>query len=340
MDSLRDLRNVQFAQVESGLLRDPQIRPPLKALYGVLITYGPSSIFPGQQRLADDLGVKRETVNRWLCELRELGLIDWARRGSTSNEYVILGYDNRQRCQAGSNVIVGSQQEKPNVIVGSQQMCARDHNRCDPGITRSISSYPDPDTQKEEDDPILIKDLIDLIGFQEEQAREIAGKEDPDRVRHIMALTIKNSRKEGGRAGYFLGCLKGASLAPLQQDEIERIIKGARAVAALPVYANDWEPMDVDELPEPVLIPGCDLEGRALLRRVLTELRGMMTGATFTRWLGVAEVLGAREGVLEVGVRDQYAVDWLEARWKRRIGDLVAAIAGVGLEVAFVPIGA
>lgn len=35
------------------------------------------------------------------------------------------------------------------VIVGSQQMCAQDHNRCDPTITRSRSSDLKPDKEGE-----------------------------------------------------------------------------------------------------------------------------------------------------------------------------------------------
>jgi hypothetical protein len=134
---IRDMRDLGFAQVESELLRDPTITPQCKALYGLLITYGPSRIFPGHETLAGCLGVKRRTVITWLAQLRELGLIDWKRRGSTSNNYFILGYGNLLRLKLDD------------VIQGSQQMCNQDHNRCAPEITGSRSSYPDPVNNKE-----------------------------------------------------------------------------------------------------------------------------------------------------------------------------------------------
>jgi hypothetical protein len=80
--------------VETALLRNPDITPQQKALYGLLITYGPQRIFPGQQTLADCLGATRQTVSRWLGELKETGLIGWERRTGTSNKYYILGYEN------------------------------------------------------------------------------------------------------------------------------------------------------------------------------------------------------------------------------------------------------
>lgn len=94
MSTIRDLRHIQYAQVETELLRDPTISPQCKALYGLLITYGPERIFPGHQRLADCLGTSTKSIRRWLNQLRARGLIDWSRRGSTSNEYTILGYAN------------------------------------------------------------------------------------------------------------------------------------------------------------------------------------------------------------------------------------------------------
>ena len=136
---LRDLRDVQFAQVESGLLRDPRIPYGHKALYSLLITYGPSRIFPGQGTLAGCLGVKRETVNRWLKEMKRCRLITWQYREGTSNLYAILGYDQYLR--------------KVGVILESHlgttcdptitPLCAEDHTWCDPTVTRSRSNELD-----------------------------------------------------------------------------------------------------------------------------------------------------------------------------------------------------
>jgi len=82
--------------VEKDLLRDSTISPQCKTLYALLITYGPQNIFPGQQTLGDCLGTSRQTVSKWLGELRDRGLIDWDNRNGTSNKYYILGYDHLQ----------------------------------------------------------------------------------------------------------------------------------------------------------------------------------------------------------------------------------------------------
>jgi hypothetical protein len=82
--------------VEAELLRDPRITPQCKALYSLLITYGPRRIFPSQQTLGKCLGVSRQTVKTWLDELKALGLITWTPRNGSSNEYDILGYANLQ----------------------------------------------------------------------------------------------------------------------------------------------------------------------------------------------------------------------------------------------------
>jgi hypothetical protein len=129
---IRDMRDMGYAQVESELLRDPTITPQCKALYGLLITYGPSRIFPGHETLAGCLGVKRRTVITWLTKLKALGLIDWARREGTSNDYFILGYKNLLRLKLEG------------VIQGSQGVCNQDHRGCDLGDTGSRSPYPDP----------------------------------------------------------------------------------------------------------------------------------------------------------------------------------------------------
>ena len=105
IDSMQDKRNVPFAMVEVGVLRNPSIKPQLKALYGLLITYGPERIFPGQQRLADEMGVTRVCIHGWLQKLRDIGLIGWEQRSGTSNLYTIHGLKGyKQVFTGGVNV--------------------------------------------------------------------------------------------------------------------------------------------------------------------------------------------------------------------------------------------
>jgi hypothetical protein len=96
-DSIEDRRQKPWAMVEAELLRDPYLTPQCKALYGLLITYGPERIFPGHQTLADCMGVSRSSIIRWLGQMHVFGLIEWDRRTGTSNKYYILGYANYKR---------------------------------------------------------------------------------------------------------------------------------------------------------------------------------------------------------------------------------------------------
>jgi hypothetical protein len=73
--------------------------------------------------------------------------------------------------------------------------------------------------------------------------------------------------------------------------------------------------------------------------QVLQELRMQMTGATFSTWLAGSRVLGRENGHITVQVKNQYAVEWLSARWLEPIKRTLAGIAGEDLDVEFVAEG-
>lgn len=131
----RDKRRDPFAMVGVSILRDPTITPQCKALFGVLISYGPDHIFPSHETLAKCLGVKRRSIARWLQELREHGLIGWVQTGR-SNRYRII----EPRCAPEHTSDVHSE---------THQMCAPEQIGCAPEDTRSRSMYPDPSIQRD-----------------------------------------------------------------------------------------------------------------------------------------------------------------------------------------------
>lgn len=134
-DEKRDERRIPFAMVEVPVLRDPTVSPQCKALYALLISYGPGRIFPSHETLANCLGVKRRAIVRWLQELRGHGLIDWVNTGR-SNRYRIIG----PRCVP---------KDTSDVYQSAHQICAPEHIRCAPQETRSRSIYPDPSIQRD-----------------------------------------------------------------------------------------------------------------------------------------------------------------------------------------------
>ncbi len=85
-----------FASMPRIVLRNPELSRNSKAAYSLLLDYAwqTGSCFPGQERLAKDLGVSVRTIQRDLEELKNFGLIDWKQRGKNrTNIYSILSLD-------------------------------------------------------------------------------------------------------------------------------------------------------------------------------------------------------------------------------------------------------
>lgn len=97
-----------YTRISNVLLRNPDISELDKVVYGLIrsFAYGDKiNAFPGQDRIAQYLGKRRETVNMSLNRLKKHGLIDWLRRGmGETNVYIIkkvpqemiINYVNRE----------------------------------------------------------------------------------------------------------------------------------------------------------------------------------------------------------------------------------------------------
>lgn len=82
-----------FAQVPRPVLRAKGLSVKAKLVYVALLDYAwqHGSCYPGQDRLAEDLDVSIDTVQRALSELKRCKLIDWKRRGlNQPNVYDLL----------------------------------------------------------------------------------------------------------------------------------------------------------------------------------------------------------------------------------------------------------
>jgi hypothetical protein len=72
-----------FTQVPNVILKSDLISPGAKLTYTMLLHYAWSHdyCFPGQERLADDMGAGKRTVVRFMAELERAGYIAVKRRG-------------------------------------------------------------------------------------------------------------------------------------------------------------------------------------------------------------------------------------------------------------------
>jgi AraC-like DNA-binding protein len=87
-----------FAAVPYVVLRDTRLSTGSRLAYAVLLMYAwqEGSCFPGQERMAQDLGTSERHLRRYLGELKAAGYIAW-RRTQTTNEYRILDVKSKLR---------------------------------------------------------------------------------------------------------------------------------------------------------------------------------------------------------------------------------------------------
>ena len=84
-----------FTQIPRYILSDHKLTFGARLTYAVLLSYAwqEGSCFPGQGRLASDLGVTRRMISKYLAELKRFGYISWKRRGmGKTNIYYILDF--------------------------------------------------------------------------------------------------------------------------------------------------------------------------------------------------------------------------------------------------------
>jgi hypothetical protein len=81
-----------FTQVPDFILKDPKLSMGAKVTYAMFLSYAwhNDSCFPGQGRLAEDMGIGRSRVTTFVGQLEKSGLITIQRRGQgKTNLYTI-----------------------------------------------------------------------------------------------------------------------------------------------------------------------------------------------------------------------------------------------------------
>jgi hypothetical protein len=72
-----------FTQVPNFILKMPELSVGAKIVYAMFLHYAwnNESCFPGQDRLADDIGMSRSRTTEFVSELEKAGLVGISRRG-------------------------------------------------------------------------------------------------------------------------------------------------------------------------------------------------------------------------------------------------------------------
>ena len=83
-----------FTQLPNFILRNPDLSANAKTVYSLLLSYAwhNNLCFPGQERLAEHMGVNVSTVSRATAELEDCSLIEIERRGQGKTNFYTINF--------------------------------------------------------------------------------------------------------------------------------------------------------------------------------------------------------------------------------------------------------
>ena len=83
-----------FTQLPNFILRNPELSSNAKTVYSLLLSYAwhNNLCFPGQQRLATDMGMSIGTINGAIKELEACDLIGIERRGQGQTNFYTIKF--------------------------------------------------------------------------------------------------------------------------------------------------------------------------------------------------------------------------------------------------------
>ena len=83
-----------FTQLPNFILRNPELSANAKTVYSLLLSYAwhNNLCFPGQERLAEQMGSHASTVSRAVTELEECSLIEIERRGQGKTNFYTINF--------------------------------------------------------------------------------------------------------------------------------------------------------------------------------------------------------------------------------------------------------
>jgi biotin operon repressor len=115
LDTLNPVLQGGFTQVPNFILKDAGLSLGAKVTYAMFLSYAwhNDSCFPGQDRLAEDMGMSRSRVTEFVGELEGSGLISIQRRGQGKTNLYTIHFqvrptgDNNHQMSARRHLGVG-----------------------------------------------------------------------------------------------------------------------------------------------------------------------------------------------------------------------------------------
>lgn len=88
-----------FTQLPNFILRNPELSIGAKTVYALFLSYAWHNdfCFPGQERLAKDIGMSIGSVNGFIKELERNGLIEITRRGQGKTNLYTINFSVKRR---------------------------------------------------------------------------------------------------------------------------------------------------------------------------------------------------------------------------------------------------
>ena len=98
LDTTNPVLQGGFTQVPNFILKNSEISVGAKVTYAMFLSYAwhNDSCFPGQDRMAEDMGMSRSRVTEFTGALERLGLISIQRRGQGKTNIYTIHFQVKQ----------------------------------------------------------------------------------------------------------------------------------------------------------------------------------------------------------------------------------------------------
>ena len=101
LETLDPIARSGFTQIPNFILTNCNLSLGAKIAYSMFLHYAwhKDSCFPGQDRLADDMGMSKSRVNEFIKELERAGLVEITRRGQGKTNMYKIKFVVRQKAK-------------------------------------------------------------------------------------------------------------------------------------------------------------------------------------------------------------------------------------------------